>query len=75
MALWFPLKLNDTRIGSFYAHRRESEIPADRWCTYDVTVVEGDDTRRAVVRHHYDAGAFALVRAALAAVVTEGVPK
>lgn len=67
MALWFYLKVNDERIGTFYAQRRESSIPADWVCTYDVTVVDQYGEHRAVVRHSYRDGAFALVQAALAA--------
>jgi|EndMetStandDraft_2_1072991.scaffolds.fasta_scaffold52235_4 hypothetical protein len=70
MALWFPLRVNDERIGTFYAQRREPAVPDDRVCTYDVTVVDPTGERRAVVRHNYDHGAFALVQTALSAVAT-----
>lgn len=72
MALWFPLRVNDERIGTFYAQRREPAIPMDKICTYDVTVVDATGERRAVVRHHYDRGAFALVHAGLSAVAAPG---
>lgn len=68
MALHFPLMVNGDQIGRFVAQRREQVVPADRVCTYDVTVELHDDARTAVVRHNYDAGAFGLVAAGLAAV-------
>lgn len=68
MALHFPLMVNDEPIGRFVAQRREPAIPADRICTYDVTVTLRGSTRTAVVRHNYDAGAYGLVAAGLAAV-------
>lgn len=67
MALYFPLMVNDERIGQFVAQRREDVIPPDRVCTYDVTVELHGCTRTAVVRHDYDAGAFALVVSGLVA--------
>lgn len=79
MALWFPLKVNDERVGSFYAKRREEQIPADRICTYDVRVTYGAEQKHSVVRHDYDAGAWVLVCKALAEFGTtlrpEGAPK
>jgi hypothetical protein len=71
MALWFPLMVNDTEVGHFYAQRREAQIPADRVCTYDVRVVNASGKHQAVVRHNYDHGAFTLVRAAIAAIAAE----
>lgn len=68
MALHFPLMVNGEQIGSFVARRREAVIPADRVCTYDVEVELNGVRCTAVVRHNYDAGAYALILAALTAV-------
>jgi hypothetical protein len=66
MALWFNLRANGDVIGAFTAIRRDSLIPADRICTYDVEIsIHGRRSDR-VVRHNYDAGAWALIAAALA---------
>lgn len=68
MALHFPLMVNSEMIGRFVAQRREPTVPADRICTYDVTVELKGKERTAVVRHNYDAGALGLIRAGLSAV-------
>lgn len=75
MALHFPLQVNGNVIGYFAACRRELVVPEDGVCTYDVTVettssaaVRLRGRRQCTVRHRYDAGAWELVRAALAAV-------
>lgn len=73
MALHFPLMVNDEWIGTFVARRREVVIPPDRVCTYDIEVRHGGATRTAAVRHDYDAGAFSLIQAALAA-TEQGLP-
>jgi hypothetical protein len=65
MALWFDLRANGDVIGTFVAIRRDSLIPADRICTYDVEFsIHGRRSSR-VVRHNHDAGAIALLAAAL----------
>lgn len=66
MALWFSLRVNSQMIGWFSAVRRESLIPADRICTYDVEISADGRHGHYVVEHNYDAGAFALIAAALA---------
>lgn len=65
MALHFDLCVNHDPVGQFVAQRRDDVIPPDRICTYDVTVTSGGETLRAVVRHNYDHGAFALVAAGI----------
>ena len=65
MALHFTLMVNDIKIGKFVAVRREKKIPVDRICTYDVEVTMNGVTNIGVVRHNYDHGAAALIRAGL----------
>ena len=65
MALHFPLMVNGRQIGEFIAVRREKKIPVDRICTYDVEVTLNGVTHIGTVRHNFDDGAFALIRAGL----------
>lgn len=71
MALYFRLMVNDEHIGTFVAQRRErlEDLSADQTATYDVELLASPwrDARKAVIRHCYDDGAWALVQAALAA--------
>ena len=74
MALPFELRVNRQVIGEFGAVRREHKIPIDGVCTYDVTIIthaneyprKPPSRRDLVIHHDYDAGAWELVRAALA---------
>jgi hypothetical protein len=72
MALWFQLHLNDRIIGAFKVARRETKIPADRICTYDVDILlEGSPydepaLQQQVILHNYDHGAYALIAKACA---------
>lgn len=71
MALHFSLRVNREPVGRFIAQRRDREIPADRVCTYDITVIYDDVEQRAVVQHNYDDGPFALVAAGIQATAGE----
>lgn len=69
MSLWFPLNINDERIGVAEITRREFLDLTDRAaianqvCTYLVRI---NDVDHGTVRHRYGDGAWALARAALA---------
>lgn len=67
MSLWFPLMVNDERIGTLVIRRTSntetSGLPPGTVSTYLVT---RDTTDVGTVWHRYGDGPWALIRAALA---------
>jgi hypothetical protein len=67
VAVWFYVRVNKERVGSFYAQRREHVIPDDGECTYDVQMDDFREARKQdfAVRHRPDDGVFVLLAKAI----------
>lgn len=66
IALHFPLMINTTVIGYFYAQRIEGTTDPDSSGIYRIEITHNGRVWQSTVRHRYGDGAFVLVRKALA---------